>query len=132
MPRSASCRGCISGWYFDPLVTSGNDFEPPYHARASLTFYSKFWRVFRSGIFALRGEWAMESWSRGTAGLDTTGQLITLPGATVAEANIEVRIAGVTIFWIQRNVTQQRVTYMPGFDYPRRYQVYGVRWIFTN
>ena len=122
----------ISGWYFDPLVTSGNDFEPPYHARASLTFYSKFWRVFRSGIFALRGEWAMESWSRGTAGLDTTGQLITLPGATVAEANIEVRIAGVTIFWIQRNVTQQRVTYMPGFDYPRRYQVYGVRWIFTN
>src|SRR5207249_11643442 len=76
----------------------------PFPTRRSsdlLTFYSKFWRVFRSGIFALRGEWAMESWSRGTAGLDTTGQLITLPGATVAEANIEVRIAGVTIFWIQ-------------------------------
>lgn len=122
----------IAGWYFDPLVSGGNDFEPPYHARAALTFYSKFWRVYRSGIFALRGELAMEAWSRGTAGLDTAGQLLTLPGATIGEVNIEVRIAGVTIFWVQRNVTLQRMTYVPGFDYPRRYQYYGVRWIFTN
>jgi TonB-dependent receptor-like protein len=122
----------LSGWYFDPLVRSGNDFEPPYHSRLSLTFYSKFWRVYRSGIFALRGELALESWSRGTAGLDSGGSLRILPGASVGEVNVEVRIAGVTIFWVQRNVTLQRVSYVPGLDYPRRYQFYGVRWLFTN
>jgi len=122
----------LSGWYFDPLVRSGNDFEPPYHTRISLTFYSKFWRVYRSGIFGLRGELAMESWSRGTAGLDTAGALRILPGVTIGDVNVEVRIAGVTIFWIQRNVTLQRASYVPGFDYPRRFQFYGVRWLFTN
>jgi len=54
--------------YFDRLVLrsvlGGGDFEPPRHGRVSVTFYSKFWRVFKSGIFALRGEVAMESWSR--------------------------------------------------------------------
>ena len=122
----------LSGWYFDPLVRTGNDFEPPYHARLSLTFYSKFWRVYRSGIFGLRGELAMDSWSRGTAGLDSAGALRLLPGVTMGEVNVEVRIAGVTIFWVQRNVTLQRASYVPGLDYPRRFQYYGVRWLFTN
>ncbi len=122
----------LSGWYFDPLVRTGNDFEPPYHARLSLTFYSKFWRVYRSGIFALRGELAMDSWSRGTAGIDTAGALRLLPGVTIGDVNVEVRIAGVTIFWVQRNVTLQRASYIPGLDYPRRFQYYGVRWLFTN
>jgi len=122
----------LAGWYFDPYVSTGNDFEPPYHARVSATFYSKFWRVYKSGIFALRGEIAMESWSRGTAGLDTTGNVLALPGATFMETNIEVQIAGVTIFWIQRNMNGMRGGYVPGLDYPRRYQFYGVRWLFTN
>jgi TonB-dependent Receptor Plug Domain len=122
----------LAGWYFDPLVRGGNDFEPPFHARTSLTFYSKFWRVYRSGIFALRGELAMESWSRGTAGLDTTGALRTLPGASFGEINLELRIAGVTIYWVQRNATLFQGSYVPGLDYPRRFQFYGVRWLFTN
>jgi len=33
---------------------------------------------------------------------------------------------------VQRNVTLQRVSYVPGLDYPRRFQFYGVRWLFTN
>jgi len=57
----------LSGWYFDPIV-GGSDFEPPRHARVSATFYSKFWRVFKSGIFALRGENRDESWSRSALG----------------------------------------------------------------
>jgi hypothetical protein len=122
----------LAGWYFDPLVEGGNDFEPPFHARLSATFYSKFWRVYRSGIFAFRAEAAMESWSRGTAGLDTLGDVLVLPGATFIETNIEVQVAGVTIFWIQRNTSLTRGSYVPGLDYPRRYQFYGVRWLFTN
>ncbi|HKW40064.1 MAG TPA: hypothetical protein VJN39_02330, partial [Gemmatimonadales bacterium] len=123
----------LAGWYFDPYVQGGNDFEPPHHARTSLTFYSKFWRVYRSGIFALRGELAMESWSTGTAGFTGAGGTLSLlPGRGFGEVNIEMRIAGVTIFWIQRNLTLTRGSYVPGLDYPRRFQFYGVRWLFTN
>lgn len=122
----------LAGWYFNPLVRGGADFEPPYHARLSLTFYSKFWRVYRSGIFALRGEAAVESWSRGTAGLDSAGAVRTLPGKSFGELNVELRIAGVTIFFVQRNATLTRGSYVPGLDYPRRFQYYGVRWVFTN
>ena len=122
----------LGGWYLNPLVVGGTDFEPPYHSRLSLTFYSKFWRVYRSGIFALRGELALESWSHGTAGLDSAGALVALPGRSFGEVNIEIRIAGVTIFWIQRNATLGMGSYVPGLDYPRHFQFYGVRWRFTN
>ena len=122
----------LAGWYSDPRLAGGNDFEPPYRARAAATFYSKFWRVYRSGIFALRAEVAMESWSRGTAGLDPNGSPLELPGATFMETNIELRVAGVTIYWIQRNMNGMRASYVPGLDYPRRFQFYGVRWAFTN
>jgi hypothetical protein len=122
----------VSGWYFDPQRVGGTDFEPPYHARVSLTFYSKFWRVYRSGVFALRGELAMDSWSRGMAGRDSSGALRVLPGSSFGETNVELRIAGVTIFWIQRNLRFFQGSYVPGLDYPRRFQFYGVRWVFTN
>jgi len=122
----------VAGWYVSPQRVGGTDFEPPYHARVSLTFYSKFWRVYRSGVFALRGELAMDSWSRGTAGRDSSGVLRVLPGASFGETNVELRIGGVTIFWIQRNLRFFKGSYVPGLDYPQRFQFYGVRWLFTN
>jgi hypothetical protein len=122
----------LAGWYFNPLRAGGNDFAPPYHARVSAAFYSKFWRQYRSGIFAFRAEAAMESWTRGTGGRDTAGAVRVLGGATFLETNVEVQIAGVTIFWVQRNTNAMRAGYTPGLDYPRRYQYYGVRWLFTN
>jgi hypothetical protein len=121
----------LAGWYFSPLVHPGPDFDPPYHARVSLTFYSKFWRVYRSGLFALRGEAAMESWTQGLAGRSASAPLV-LPGASFGEVNVELQIAGVTIYWIQRNANGFRGSYVPGLDYPRHFQFYGVRWVFTN
>jgi len=127
----------VSGWYFDP-VHNGGDFEPPRHGRYSLTFYSKFWRVYRSGIFALRAEAAVESWSAGgTAGFvrDSLSGAITtfeLAPATFIDINAQIRIAGVTIFWETRNARAFRGGYVPGIEYPRNFQYYGVRWRFTN
>jgi hypothetical protein len=122
----------VSGWYFNPLVVGGTDFEPPSHGRLSLTFYSRFWRLYRSGIFALRAEFALESWSHGAAGQDAGGSTLVLPAKSFGEVNMEIRIGGVTIFWIQRNTTLTTGSYVPGLDYPRHYQFYGVRWRFTN
>ncbi len=123
----------LSGWYFNPVAGRNADFELPYHARVSATFFSKFWRVYRSGIFALRGEIAAESWSAGVGGRDTLGSApLFLAGATFVETNVELQVAGVTVFWIIRNNNRMRAGYVPLLDYPRRFQVYGVRWVFTN
>lgn len=121
----------LSGWYFDPIV-GGGDFEPPHHARLSAAFYSKFWRVFRSGIFALRAQVAMESWSGGLSGRDTSGTQLTLGGASFAEINLELQLGGATLFWIIRNSNGMRGSYVDGLGHPKRVQLYGARWFFTN
>lgn len=122
----------LAGWYFDPVV-GGGDFEPPHHGRVSATFYSKFWRVFRSGIFALRGEVAMESWSRSAlGGLDSSGVQRAMTGSSFVDTNLELQLAGVTIFWSVTNINIMRSSYVEGLGYPKTVQQYGARWFFTN
>jgi hypothetical protein len=122
----------LSGWYFDP-VAGGGDFEPPRHGRVSATFYSKFWRVFKSGIFALRGEVAMESWSRSSrGGLDSLGAPLGITGSTFVDTNLEMQLAGVTLFWSVTNINIMRSSYVTGLGYPKSVQQYGARWFFTN
>lgn len=123
----------LSGWYFHPTGAGGGDFEPPQHARLAAAFHSKFWRTFPSGIFDLRAEVAAESWSRGFGGFaDSTLAPLQLGGATFAEANVEMRIAGVAFYWIYRNANAMRASYVSGLSYPKYFQFYGVRWVFTN
>ncbi len=122
----------LTGWYFDPVV-GGGDLEPPRHGRVSVTFYSKFWRVFKSGIFALRGEVAMESWSRSAfGGLDTTGATLGMTGSSFVDTNLEMQLAGVTLFWSVANINIMRSSYVTGLGYPKSVQQYGARWFFTN
>jgi hypothetical protein len=123
----------FSGWYYDPIV-GGGDFEPPNHARISATFYSKFWRVFKSGIFALRVELAEESWSRsiGSGGGISAGKRFGLAGTTFTEANVEMQLGGVTLFWDSKNINVTTASYVPGLGYPKAAQQWGARWFFTN
>ena len=122
----------LSGWYFDP-ITGGGDFEPPTHGRVSVTFYSKFWRVYKSGVFALRGEVAAESWSGSNlGGLDSTGAQVPMRPATFVETNIEMRIAEFTAYWMTRNYNGMRGSYVTGLGYPKYAQYYGVQWFFRN
>ncbi len=121
----------FSGWYYDPVV-GGGDFEPPHHGRVSATFYSKFWRVFPSGIFALRAEIAMESWSRGGRGGISAGSRFGLAGATFTETNIEMQLGGATLFWDTKNINVTSASYVAGLGYPKAAQQWGARWFFTN
>jgi hypothetical protein len=122
----------LSGWYFDP-IRGGGDFEPPTHARVSATFFSKFWRVYKSGVFSLRGEVAGESWSRSNlGGRDSLGVQIPLRPATFVTTNIELRIAEFTAYWMTRNYNAMRGSYVTGLGYPKRVQYYGVSWFFRN
>ncbi len=127
----------LDGWYVTPRRAGPPgrgvaDFQPPTHARAQLTFRSKFWRTFRSGAFDLKVQLAMESWSRGTAGLDPAGQPIELPGTTYYETQVAFQIVGFTAFWDLRDAYNARRQYVPGLDYPNNAQVFGVRWEFKN
>jgi hypothetical protein len=125
----------LNGWFETPR-SPGNravaDFQPPSHARADLTFASKFWRTFRSGAFDCRIQVALESWSAGTAGVDANGSPITLPGVTYLETSFSFQIVGFTGFWDMRDARNERKQYVPGLPYPGIAQVFGVRWVFTN
>ncbi len=122
----------LSGWYFDPLV-GGGDFQPPYHSRLSAAFHSKFWRVYKSGALDLRIEGAVESWSSwGLGGRDSNGVSLPMLGESFTEINVELRILGVTAYWITRNYNLAHLGYVYGLDYPRQAQLYGVQWIFHN
>ena len=125
----------LSAWYADPL-RGGGDFEPPRHARYAATFSSKFWRVYKSGAFALRAEIAAESWSGGLGGVErdtlgVTSQLV-LSGSTFIDWHLEMQIVGVTLFWQMRNATAMRNGYVPGLAFPTIIQFYGARWTFRN
>ncbi len=128
----------VSGWYYNPII-GGGDFEPPQHSRLSASFYSKFWRVYKSGIFALRAEAAVESWSRSPlGGIDRTGTgggtVVTraMNGASFVDTNIELQLAGVTLFWTVQNINRMRSSYLEGLGFPKSVQRYGARWFFTN
>lgn len=122
----------LSGWYFDPIY-GGSDFEPPTHSRVSATFFSKFWRVYKSGAFALRGEVAIESWSRSNlGGRDSTGAQLRLGPAAFVESNIQLRISDFTAYWLTRNYNGMRGSYVTGLTYPKYAQYYGVQWFFRN
>ena len=56
----------------------------------------------------------------------------TATGLTFVDFNLQIRIAGVTIFWVIRNARASRQSYVPGHDYLRNDQFYGVRWRFTD
>ena len=121
----------LSAWYSHPRTTPG-DFQPPQHGRADLTFRSKFWRTFRSGVFEFLLRYGIEYWSSGTAGINTAGQSEVLPGATFHEWFVEVQLVGFKAFWNLRNARNSGGEYIPSLSYPRNAQTFGVRWVFTN
>lgn len=122
----------LSGWYVNPEEPLASDFEPPHHARVSAVFRSKFWRTFPSGILTLRGEVAVESWSEGRGGRDSTGVPFVLYGRTFVDTNIEIRLGDATIVWVLRNARATRAGYVPGLGYPIAVQYFGVRWTFRG
>jgi hypothetical protein len=119
----------LAGWYYDPI--SGGDFEPPYHSRLSATFLSRFWRVFKSGVFVLRGEVAVESWGSWYGGFTNSSRNV-LGGATFVESNVQMQIGDVTAIWAMRNMNGMRTGYVPGLDYPTSLYHFGVQWRFRN
>lgn len=120
------------GWYVDPGPQQGFSLQPPRHGRGEVTFRSKFWRQFRSGIFDLKVSYRWEVWGNGVAGLDAGGNPIPLPATNFQEIFLQIQLADFKIFWNLRNSTNTRSEYVPGLPYPVNAQVFGVQWVFFN
>lgn len=122
----------LAGWFADPVSGGAPAFEPPSHSRAALTFRSAFLRTFRSGAFDFKVQIAVEAWGAGTAGRDETGSAVPLPGTSVAEAFLQVELASFHAFYSLKNALRSREGYVPGLEYPRNLQTFGVKWVFRQ
>jgi TonB-dependent Receptor Plug Domain len=121
----------LESWYSDPRDTAPQGVPPTLSVTAA-TIRSKFLRQFPSGIFDLKLRLAMESWGRGTIGLDGAGNPLVLRGATFIRSLIQIQLDRFTIYWDRGNLTATNRTYVPGFEIPGLGSNFGVRWEFLN
>jgi hypothetical protein len=121
----------LSGWYRHPLDPLTSAYEPPHHSRLWATFRSRLLPILRRNAFDFTAEVALEGWSRGALGTDSTGVPVLLAGATVIDYRLEMRLLGAALFWTMRNARGERYSVIPGV-HASQAQRYGVRWEFTN
>jgi len=122
----------VAGWFAQPISGDAPAFQPPKQSRASFTFRSRFLRTFRSGAFDLKVQIALEAWSEGVAGVDQSGVPIPLAATSVGEAFLQFEIASFHAFYSLKNALRSREGFVPGFEYPRNRQTFGVKWIFRD
>ena len=122
----------LHGWYRTPTSQADVAFEPPNHALTMVTFRSRFLPHFRRGVFDVMGQVDLESWGRGIAGTDGSGTPITVPGNSIWNIHVQVRLLGAILYWTQRNPRLRHYAIIPGFDMPRSLQRWGIMWEFTN
>jgi hypothetical protein len=121
----------LETWYSDPSGVTP-DGIPPKLSRSAATLRSKFLREFPSGIFDLKLQLSMDSWSPGTIGRDALGNPIDLHGATFFRSLIQFQLDRFSLYWDRGNLTSSRLTYVPGFAIPSLGSQFGVRWEFWN
>lgn len=135
---SVHARLAVLGWltletrYDHPLNNFLPDGVPPHHALSTATINSRFLHNFPSGIFRLKVQGVMESWSPGVAGRDTTGMAIAQPGATFIRGIVQLQIGSFIVFWDRANTRISKAGYLPGYRLPSLMSTYGVRWEFAN
>ncbi|HEU4763388.1 MAG TPA: Plug domain-containing protein [Gemmatimonadales bacterium] len=117
--------------YGDPQRTRPEGL-PPTHSIVTATIRSKFLRQYRSGIFDLKLQLAMETWGHGVIGEDSLGTPITLKGATYFRAQVQFQLGSFMLYYDRMNLRGTELGYVPGFVIPTGGQTFGVRWQFVN
>jgi TonB-dependent Receptor Plug Domain len=120
----------LSGWFANARP-SGGALQPPNQGRVEAAFRSKFWRVFRSGIYDFKVSYGVEFWGTGVAGV-LNGTPIELPSATFHEIFVQIQLVDFKLWWNLRNARYTTAEYVPGLPYPRNAQTFGVKWEFFN
>lgn len=122
----------LASHYEHPLGGATPDGVPPHHAWSTATVNSRFLKNFPSGIFRLKVQGVLETWSPGVIGRDAEGDPIAMPGLTFVRGIVQLQIGPFIAFWDRVNFQATREGHVPGYPILSLGQVYGIRWDFTN
>lgn len=106
--------------------------QPPKHAYTTATIRSRFLRNFPSGIFGLKVQGVVESWSPGIAGRTADGTAIPFPGASFVRGLLQFQIGPFFAYYDRVNFRSTKAGYVPGYPYLGLGSTFGVRWEFSN
>jgi hypothetical protein len=122
----------VASHYEHPLRGATPDGVPPNHAWTTATVNSRFLRNFPSGIFRLKVQGVVESWSPGVIGRDIEGEPIELRGLTFVRGVVQLQLGPFIAFWDRVNFQGTRQGHVPGFPILSLGSSYGIRWEFKN
>ncbi|MEO5798215.1 MAG: TonB-dependent receptor plug domain-containing protein [Gemmatimonadales bacterium] len=106
--------------------------QPPKHAYTTATIRSRFLRNFPSGIFGLKVQGVVESWSPGLIGRDAGGTPLAFPGASFVRGLLQFQIGPFFAYYDRVNFRSTKAGYVPGYPYLGLGSTFGVRWEFAN
>lgn len=126
-----------TGWFtletaFQNPRTGLPDGVPPKHALSTATIRSRFLRNFPSGIFELKLQAIVESWSPGIGGRDSVGAAIKLPGASQFRTMIQMKLGPFFAYWDRVNLQSVKLGSVPGYPIQPLGSTFGIRWEFSN
>lgn len=122
----------VASHYEHPLNGATPDGVPPHHAWTTATVNSRFLRNFPSGIFRLKVQGVLESWSPGVIGRDAEGEAIELRGLTFVRGILQLQLGPFIAFWDRVNFQGTRPGQVPGYPILSLGSSYGIRWEFQN
>lgn len=122
----------VASHYEHPLGGATPDGVPPHHAWSTATVNSRFLKNFPSGIFRLKVQAVLETWSPGVIGRDGEGAPINLPGLTFVRGILQLQIGPFIAYWDRVNFQGTRQGHVPGYPILSLGSSYGIRWEFNN
>jgi hypothetical protein len=122
----------LSSAYDNPMGGAMPEGNPPHHAWTTATISSRFLRNFPSGIFRLKVQGVLESWSPGVIGRDREGAAISMPGLTFVRGTVQLQIGPFIAYWDRVNFQATDRGQVPGYPIFSLGSSYGIRWEFTN
>jgi hypothetical protein len=122
----------VASHYEHPLRGASPDGVPPHHAWSTATVNSRFLKNFPSGIFRLKVQGVLETWSPGVIGRDSGGEPIELPGLTFVRGIVQLQIGPFIAYWDRVNFQGTRQGHVPGYPILSLGSSYGIRWEFSN
>jgi hypothetical protein len=104
---------------------------PKTESKATLFLDSWALHKFPNRTFHIHAGVTLES--RSTVSFPTAGDgTLTAEGYSSISSLVEIRIVSAVISWQNRNIRGLEQSQVPGLQLPRRYNVYGVRWVLWN
>jgi hypothetical protein len=122
----------LASHYEHPLGGATPDGVPPHHAWSTATVNSRFLKNFPSGIFRLKVQAVLETWSPGIIGRNGEGAPIEMPGLTFVRGIVQLKIGPFIAYWDRVNFQATRQGHVPGYPILSLGSSYGIRWSFDN